>query len=165
MKRAKSHAQSNALKHNPPPPPVFKPSLPASLARVISTFSIKAGEPQFKIGLRDVNPLSAVGSVLSSYNNVAATFLSGMLFAAQYSIAFTAVTTYASRPYAFGSILIGAVLLSFGAGNMVGSVGGGKYSDVVLSRLKAQNGGVGRPEMRIKSSLGAMICLPPVLIA
>jgi hypothetical protein len=34
----------------------------------------------------------------------------------------------------------------------VGSILGGKYSDIMLRRLKKKNGGVGEPEMRLRST-------------
>jgi hypothetical protein len=43
-------------------------------------------------------------------------------------------------------------LLVTGGGNVVGSILGGKYSDIMLRRLKKKNGGVGEPEMRLRST-------------
>lgn len=57
------------------------------------------------------------------------------------------------------------MLLSFGVGNIIGSVAGGWYSDRVFNKLKKQNGGVGQPEMRIRSTQIAMIAMPPFFIA
>lgn len=34
----------------------------------------------------------------------------------------------------------------------MGSILGGKYSDIMLRRLKKKNGGVGEPEMRLRST-------------
>lgn len=45
------------------------------------------------------------------------------------------------------------MLLCFGAGNFIGSVAGGRYSDRVFNQLKAQAGGQGTPEMRIQSTV------------
>jgi len=53
----------------------------------------------------------------------------------------------ASEPYSYNPLIIGVVILSFGAGNMVGSVAGGKWSDVYLRRLRIANGGVSVPEV------------------
>ncbi len=146
------------------PATTTKPIPASSISRVFSTFSVKAGENQVRIRLRDVNPLKAIGAVMTSYNNIAATAVSGILFSCQYAISYTAVATYSSPPYNFGSTAIGLVLLAFGLGNIVGSVAGGKYSDVVLRRLKEANGGVSEPEMRIRSTRIAMIFLPVILI-
>jgi MFS family permease len=52
-----------------------------------------------------------------------------------------------SEPYNYNPLIIGVVILSFGAGNMVGSVAGGKWSDVYLRRLREANNGVSVPEV------------------
>ncbi|OBZ71309.1 hypothetical protein A0H81_08578 [Grifola frondosa] len=57
-------------------------------------------------------------------------------------------------------LLIGLVLLAFGVGSLLGSMLGGRYSDHVFSQLKAKNGGQSHPEMRLQSTMLAMIfCL------
>lgn len=91
--------------------------------------------------------------VLRQPHNFLATTFSGLLFASQYSLSFSASKTFAEAPYNFGALDIGLVLLSFGVGNIVGSVGGGKYSDIVLRKLKIANNGVSEPEFRIKSTV------------
>jgi MFS family permease len=58
------------------------------------------------------------------------------------------VTLIYSSPYNYNPLIIGVVILSFGAGNMVGSVAGGKWSDVYLRRLREANNGVSVPEVR-----------------
>lgn len=40
------------------------------------------------------------------------------------------------------------MVLAFGIGNILASLLGGKYSDMVLRKLKKKNGGVGNPEVR-----------------
>ena len=52
-----------------------------------------------------------------------------------------------SSPYNYNPLIIGVVILAFGAGNMVGSVAGGKWSDVYLRRLREANNGVSVPEV------------------
>jgi MFS family permease len=69
------------------------------------------------------------------------------LFAYQYAVAFTAALTFAGAPYNYGSVKVGLVLLSFGIGNLAGSVLGGRWSDRVLAQLKAKNGGESVPEV------------------
>lgn len=83
------------------------------------------------------------------------------LFATQYTIAFTAAVTFAEAPYLYSPLKIGLVLLAFGGGNVLGSLLGGKYSDIILRRLKAKNGGVGEPEMRLTSTTAAMLIMVP----
>ena len=58
------------------------------------------------------------------------------------------MTLIYSSPYNYNPLIIGVVILSFGAGNMVGSVAGGKWSDVYLRRLREANNGVSVPEVR-----------------
>lgn len=72
----------------------------------------------------------------------------GTLFAAQYTIAVTAAITFAEAPYDYDAFLVGVALLSFGIGNILGSIIGGRLSDRMLARLKRKNGGVSEPEVR-----------------
>jgi hypothetical protein len=104
-------------------------------------------EEKIQPGWRDVNPFPTMWSIFHQPTNAVVLFASGILFAAQYTIVYTAAVTLAKEPYAYNALHIGLVLLSFGVGNMAGSLGGGKYSDVVLRRLKEKNGGVGVPEV------------------
>ncbi|GAA5843409.1 hypothetical protein JCM3766R1_002943 [Sporobolomyces carnicolor] len=131
----------------------------------IHTGTIRSGDIKVKIHLRDINPFSATFSILMSPANVLVLLYSGLLFAAQYTISYTSSRVFSATPYDYSALLVGCVLLSFGCGNVVGSVGGGRWSDMVLKKLKAKNGGRGEPEMRIKSTYAAMIILPPLLIA
>lgn len=126
---------------------------------------VAVDEVKFKIGLRDVNPLSATGTVLRQPQNVCAVVFSGCLFAVQYCLAFTATRSFEGAPYNFGALIVGCILLSFGVGNLVGSVLGGRYSDYVFNRMKAANGGHGTPEFRILSTRVAMLFAPPLTIA
>ncbi|GAA5899676.1 uncharacterized protein JCM6883_005950 [Sporobolomyces salmoneus] len=131
----------------------------------IKTGTIRSGDVKVKIHLRDINPFSASFSVLSSPANFLVLFYSGLLFAAQYTISYTASRSFAADPYDYSALLVGCVLLSFGAGNVFGSVAGGRWSDMVLKKLKAKNGGKGEPEFRIKSTYSAMVLLPPLFVA
>lgn len=129
------------------------------------TGTIKSTEVKVKIHIRDINPFGATFSILRSPANTLVLIYSGLLFAAQYTISYTAARSFAAEPYGYSAVIVGVVLLSFGAGNCIGSVGGGRWSDMVLKRLKNQNGGKGEPEMRIQSTYAAMILLPPLLVA
>ncbi|GAA5912558.1 hypothetical protein JCM5296_003479 [Sporobolomyces johnsonii] len=135
------------------------------LNKVRTALSAKSGEVKVKIHFRDVNPLAATGDVLRSPSNALVLTYSGFLFASQYCITYTASRTFAAAPYNFTAIEVGLVLLSFGLGNVLGSVGGGRYSDYILRQYKKKNGGVGEPEMRIKSTYAAMVFLPPLFVA
>lgn len=127
----------------------------SALSRVKSAMSLRSGggDDNVKIHLRDVNPLAATGAVLSRLPNFIAIAFSGLLFASQYCVTFTASRTFADPPYNLNSLDVGLVLLSFGSGNVLGSILGGRYSDHVFNTLKAKNGGKGEPEMRIKSTV------------
>lgn len=80
-------------------------------------------------------------------SNLLVLFYSGLLFSAQYTISYTAARTFAADPYSFPALIVGCVLLSFGFGNVVGSVAGGRWSDAMLKRMKEKNGGQGEPEV------------------
>jgi hypothetical protein len=58
-----------------------------------------------------------------------------------------------SPPYNYTPLKIGLLLLSFGGGNVLGSVMGGRYSDIILRKLKKKNGGASEPEMRLQSTV------------
>lgn len=103
-------------------------------------------------GWRDVNPFPNMWSIFHQPTNAVILAASGILFAAQYTIVYTAAITLAKGPYSYNALHIGLVLLTFGLGNMVGSIGGGKYSDVILRKLKERNGGVSVPEVCAVSS-------------
>lgn len=68
---------------------------------------------------------------------------------------------FSSLRYNYDSLKVGLVLVSFGGGNIMGSILGGRYSDFMLAKLKKANGGVSEPEMRLKSMFPAI----PVMIA
>ncbi|CED82859.1 Synaptic vesicle transporter SVOP and related transporters (major facilitator superfamily) [Phaffia rhodozyma] len=116
----------------------------------------KVADGTVKIGLRDVNPLLPALAILKCPSNLLTVISSGIIFAAQYSISFTAAVTFAESPYNYNALKIGLVLVAFGGGNIIGSVAGGRYSDYVLARLMKKNGGVREPEMRLKSVFVAM---------
>ncbi|WVR06869.1 hypothetical protein IAU60_003905 [Kwoniella sp. DSM 27419] len=114
-----------------------------------------------KLSLRDLNPLPTMASVLKRPTNMLVLTASGLLYAAQYTVVYTASITLGNAPYNYDSLKIGLVLLAFGVGNIGASIIGGRYSDVVLRRLKKKNGGVGVAEMRLQATFVAM----PFLVA
>ncbi|WVQ99518.1 hypothetical protein IAU59_006654 [Kwoniella sp. CBS 9459] len=118
----------------------------------------KKGESKedIKLSLRDLNPIPTMVSVLKKPTNALILTASGLLYAAQYTVVYTASITLGAAPYNYDSLKIGLVLLAFGVGNIGASVFGGRYSDVVLRRLKKANGGVGVAEMRLKATFVAM---------
>ncbi|CAG8752270.1 7383_t:CDS:2, partial [Acaulospora colombiana] len=118
-----------------------------------------------KVTLTDLNPFKPIWSVLTRKNNLCILFPSALLFAFQYSVCFTAARTFAAAPYNYDPLHIGLVLLSFGLGNMFGSVLGGRWSDWKYNKLRVANGGHGWPEMRLRSTIAVMVVLPPSVLA
>ncbi|OWZ47504.1 hypothetical protein C351_01971 [Cryptococcus neoformans c8] len=118
-------------------------------------------EVEFKPTFRDLNPLPSMALILKRPTNLLILISSALSFSAQYTIVYTASITLGKAPYSYGSLKIGLVVLAFGIGNILASLIGGKYSDMVLKKLKKKNGGVGNPEMRLRSTVLAM----PILVA
>ncbi|OXB38019.1 hypothetical protein J007_02246 [Cryptococcus neoformans] len=118
-------------------------------------------EVEFKPTFRDLNPLPSMALILKRPTNLLILTSSALSFSAQYTIVYTASITLGKAPYSYGSLKIGLVVLAFGIGNILASLIGGKYSDMVLKKLKKKNGGVGNPEMRLRSTVLAM----PILVA
>lgn len=121
-------------------------------------------EAEITPSFKDVNPFAPVALVMRRWNNVAALLSSGLLFAFSFTIAYTCSRTLGDH-YNYDAIKIGFVLLSFGAGSILGCVLGGRWSDHVLRRLTSANGGHSFPEMRLESTKLAMVLLPPAVIA
>lgn len=122
-------------------------------------------EEDIELSLTDVNPILPIWNILKQRTNVCILSASGILFAYQYGVCFTAALTFARAPYHYNSIQVGLVLLSFGLGNLSGSILGGRWSDRVLAKLKEQNGGVSVPEMRLQSTKPALAVLPFFVVA
>ncbi|KIK98548.1 hypothetical protein PAXRUDRAFT_823776 [Paxillus rubicundulus Ve08.2h10] len=112
-----------------------------------------------KLSFADVNPFPPYLRILSRKNNVVILIPSGLLFAFSFSITYTCARTLALY-YNYNALKTGLVLLSYGIGSIIGSVLGGRWSDRTLARLKAANGGVSFPEMRLESTKIAMWWLP-----
>jgi len=60
------------------------------------------------------------------------------------------------EPYNYSALYVGIIILAFGVGSIIGSLVGGKLSDMVLRRLKKANGGVMVPEVRRFAPLAAI---------
>ncbi|KAJ7484105.1 vacuolar DHA amino acid exporter, partial [Mycena galericulata] len=100
--------------------------------------------PVIKLTMRDVNPIPPLWFVLRRINNLVILFASGLMFAFNFVVVYTASRTLSSA-YGYNALKVGLVLLSFGLGTLAGSLLGG-------NELKAANGGVSYPEMRLKST-------------
>ncbi|KAJ6596538.1 MFS general substrate transporter [Mycena sp. CBHHK59/15] len=119
---------------------------------------------QIRLSWRDVNPIRPAWHIIRRKNNVAILCVSGVFFAFSYCIVYTCSRTLSAPHYGYNSVTIGLVLLAFGIGSFTGSVLGGRWSDLVLRRLKAANGNRSCPEMRLQSTQIAM-CLLPCAVA
>ncbi|QRV92413.1 major facilitator superfamily transporter [Ceratobasidium sp. AG-Ba] len=126
--------------------------------------AVLSQEQDIKLSIMDVNPIRPIWYILKQKTNICILFASGILFAFQYGICFTAALTFARAPYHFNSIKVGLVLLSFGLGNLAGSILGGRWSDHILAKLKSENGGISVPEMRLQSTKPAMVLLPLLVV-
>ncbi|KAI5829788.1 MFS general substrate transporter [Schizophyllum commune Tattone D] len=120
---------------------------------------VAAALPDVKVTLRDVNPFPGVISILRRPNNVVMLFSSGLLFSYSFIVPYTSSRTL-SKYYGYTPLEIGFVLLSFGVGSLAGSLLGGRWSDMILRRLRARNGGKFYPEMRLQSTVPGLISFP-----
>ncbi|KAJ3491131.1 hypothetical protein NLI96_g912 [Meripilus lineatus] len=109
-----------------------------------------------KLSLKDIDLIKPIVIILSGYNNVAILLASALTFAFNYSISYTCSRTLFNK-YNLDSLQIGLVLLTFGAG--------GRWSDYVFTRVKAQNGGTSTPEMRLKSTQVLLPFLPACVVS
>ncbi|KAG0704816.1 vacuolar DHA amino acid exporter [Suillus ampliporus] len=110
---------------------------------------------EVKLSIADVNPFPPYLSIISRKNNFTILIASGFLYAFSFSIAYTCARTL-SMHYKYNALKTGLVLLAYGVGGVTGSILGGRWSDRTLSRLKAANGGISFPEMRLESTKVAM---------
>ncbi|KAG1865633.1 MFS general substrate transporter [Suillus tomentosus] len=114
---------------------------------------------EVQLSIADVNPFSSYLSVMSRKNNIAILIASGLIYASTFSIMYTCARTL-SMYYNYDALKTGLVLLAYGIGSISGSMLGGRWSDRTLARLKAANGGISFPEMRLESTKVAMVWLP-----
>ncbi|TRM68571.1 major facilitator superfamily domain-containing protein [Schizophyllum amplum] len=119
--------------------------------------------PSVKITLRDVNPLPGVLAIVTRPNNLVMLFASGLLFTYSFIVPYTSARTL-SKYYGYTPLEIGFVLLSFGVGSLGGSLLGGRWSDMMIRRLSAKNGGKTYPEMRLQSTVPGLVSLPVFIL-
>ncbi|KIJ17886.1 hypothetical protein PAXINDRAFT_130359 [Paxillus involutus ATCC 200175] len=115
------------------------------------------------LSFADINPFPPLWKIIQRKNNLAILLANGLVFAFSYCLSYTCTRTLTLH-YGYDSLRIGLVLLSLGAGTVSGSVIGGRWSDRVLAKMKAQNGGKWYAEMRLHSATLAMLWLPPCVI-
>ncbi|KAG1742537.1 MFS general substrate transporter [Suillus lakei] len=114
---------------------------------------------EVKLTITDVNPFPPYLSIVSRKNNLVILIASGLTFAFSFSIAYTCARTL-SMYYNYNALKTGLVLFAYGIGCVSGSILGGRWSDRTLARLKAANGGISFPEMRLESTKIAMLWSP-----
>ena len=102
--------------------------------------------------------------MLARPHNLIALSLSGIIFASNYVLNYSATRTFAAAPYDLSPLEVGAILLTMGVGGVFGSLGGGYYSDRCLRARPAPGGGLD-PEQRIRSILPALVVCPIFMIA
>jgi len=119
--------------------------------------------PELKLTLRDISPFRPIGLVMRRKNNSLTLLSSGLLFAFGFFVPYAAARTLSAH-YGYEALKIGLVTLAYGVGSLAGSILGGRWSDRKLAKLKAENGGVSRPEMRLQSTIPGLILLPPCTV-
>ncbi|KAF9234678.1 major facilitator superfamily domain-containing protein [Melanogaster broomeanus] len=110
---------------------------------------------KIKLSLADVNPFPPYSEDFESQEQ--------RRYIDTLCITYTCARTLALY-YDYGALRTGLVLLAYGVGSILGSILGGRWSDRTLARLKAANGGVSFPEMRLESTKIAMWFLPPSIV-
>ncbi|KAK1220331.1 hypothetical protein PQX77_016926 [Marasmius sp. AFHP31] len=120
---------------------------------------VKESLPNIKLTLMDISPVRPLWDVVRRPNNFCILLASGLLFSFCFVVPYTSSRTLGTY-YNYNALEIGLVLLSFGLGNMAGSVLGGRWSDYQLAKLKAANGGKGQPEMRLRSTIHGSVLFP-----
>ncbi|KAH8831422.1 vacuolar DHA amino acid exporter [Flagelloscypha sp. PMI_526] len=92
---------------------------PANRERDLEAASIALNE--IKLSFSDVNPFTPMWGVLKRWHNLLTLIASGLLEPA----------------YGYNPLKIGLMLLPFGFGCVVGSLAGGRWSDIQLARLRS----------------------------
>ncbi|EPT02276.1 hypothetical protein FOMPIDRAFT_1118572, partial [Fomitopsis schrenkii] len=103
--------------------------------------------------------------VLNRVNKVLILSASGLLFAFNLSITYTAARTLAYK-YDYDALDTGLVLLAYGVGAccLLGSIIGGRYSDYTFAKLTAEYGANIQPDMRLRSTQLSMFFFSPSVI-
>ncbi|PWN24364.1 MFS general substrate transporter [Jaminaea rosea] len=120
--------------------------------------------PSFKPSFSSVSPLGSAAHVLSQPHNLVTLLFSGVNFAAQYSLSFATTETFVAPPYGFSPILVGCVLLALGVGGVIGSVVGGRLSDLKLREVARRLGHKAPSEWRLRTIVYPMLAVPPCFI-
>ncbi|KAL4266522.1 MFS transporter superfamily protein [Pleurotus pulmonarius] len=125
--------------------------------------SVPPDVPDIKLSFSDVNPIQPLWLVLRRPNNFIILLASGSLYAFGFLISYTTARTLGNM-YHYNALKIGLVLLSFGLGNLAGSVLGGRYSDYTYRKHKNECEGRASPETRLRSTFLGMVLLPPCIL-
>lgn len=147
--------------------PSRRPSLSrqgTSMSRATRIMTNDGEEVPFKPSLRDVSPLGSMKIVLSKPHNLASLVYSGVNFAAQYALSFTTTQTFTVAPYNASPIIIGCILLALGVGGILGSVVGGRISDLRLRKVAKKLGHKAPPEERLRTVVIPLLIVVPGFI-
>ncbi|THU91473.1 MFS general substrate transporter [Dendrothele bispora CBS 962.96] len=125
--------------------------------------AVSAAAIEIKVSLMDVNPLKPMATVITRRYNYLMLIASGLMFSFSFLVTYTTSRTLGTF-YHYNPLLIGLVLVSFGVGNVTGSLLGGRWSDYQLKKLTQKNGGKSSPEMRLKSTIHGLIAFPFCII-
>ncbi|KAJ8456239.1 hypothetical protein ONZ45_g18794 [Pleurotus djamor] len=164
-----SHADGNGHEHERLKDSSSSPAFPSDAKDVAilhtPPLAVQPSESTVKLTLRDVSPLGPLFLVLRRINNLLILTASGSLFGFGILVSYTCARTL-GNDYDYSALKIGLVLLAFGVGSLVGSLTGGRYSDYTFKKIKKADptGSRTSPEMRLRSTLIAMLLLPPNLI-
>ncbi|KAJ7688806.1 major facilitator superfamily domain-containing protein [Mycena rosella] len=121
---------------------------------------VAAALPVIKLTMRDVNPFKPLRQVLRRTNNLVILLPPvRLMFAFNFVVVYSASRTLESA-YGYNALKVGLVLLS----QPRGSIFSGRWSDKTLAWLKAANGRVSDPEMRLKSTALGLCLLPPSVL-
>ncbi|KXN88549.1 hypothetical protein AN958_07185 [Leucoagaricus sp. SymC.cos] len=120
--------------------------------------------PDIKITLRDVSPFQPICLVLRRWNNLAMLFVTGIMFSWQMMITYTIARTLSAR-YHYDAWRIGLVSLAYGMGCLLGSLVGGRLSDLMLRRMRERSEGTSQPEIRLKSTTVGVFLFPTFIVA
>ncbi|EJD50730.1 MFS general substrate transporter [Auricularia subglabra TFB-10046 SS5] len=152
LKHARIAAAKKKLEHHGPRPPSRR-----------STTQQK-GLDDVKLTLADVNPWHPLRMIVRRINNLTILIPSGLINAFIYSVSYTCVRTFSAAPYYYDPLHIGLVLLAFGVGNVLGSIAGGRYSDYLREKCKADPARQATAETRLDGAMIVMWMLPPSVV-
>lgn len=98
----------------------------------------------------ELSPIGSMWPIVKNPANLMMLTYSGVIFAVLFSLMYTASIHLLQPPYALTELELGAVLLSLGAGNVLGSALGGRYCDRVLELQRKEDSDTFNPSVRVR---------------